>query len=98
MDARFERIKGDPIAWATSIFPGEARDFSGYNVYLLPSEVEKKSFDGGANVKSIMPMLVGCIVYHYPTSEHAHHTGFVYLLSHNDNPALAEKTLEVFLA
>ena len=93
VSTRFEKIKSDPSAWAASVFPGEPRDFAGYNVYLLPSEVEKKSFDGGTNVgKSIMPMLVGCIVYHYPSSEHAHHTGFVYMLSHTDDPALAEPT------
>ncbi|MGO9863057.1 MAG: hypothetical protein ACLPLR_05560 [Terriglobales bacterium] len=93
VSVRFEKIKGDPSAWAASVFPGEARDFPGYNVYLRPSEVEKKSFDGGTNLgKSIMPMLVGCIVYHYPSSEHAHHTGFVYLLSHSDGHDLAEPT------
>jgi hypothetical protein len=97
VDGRFEKVKSDPIAWATSVFPSEARDFGGHNVYLLPSEVEAKSFDGGSNLgESIMPMLVGCIVYHYPSSEHAHHTGFIYLLSHNDNPALAESSTVFF--
>lgn len=99
VDARFQRIKGDPTAWATSVFPGpgEARDFAGFNVYLLPAEVEKKSFDGGGNLgKSVMSMLVGCIAYHYPSSEHAHHTSFVYLLSHSDDTTLAEPTTTFF--
>ncbi len=96
VDARFDKIKGDPIAWATSVFPEASLEFP-QNVHLLPSEVEKKSFNGGVSLgKSVMPMLVGCIVYHYPSSEHAHHTGFVYLLSHSDDPALPEPTTVFF--
>jgi hypothetical protein len=95
--AQFEKIKSDPSAWGASAFPEAPRDFGGYNVYLLPSEVENNSFDGGANMgKSIAPMLVGCIAYRYPSSEHTHHTGFVYMLSHSDDPALAESTRVFF--
>jgi len=96
VDRRFENIKSDPIAWATSVFPGAWLEFP-QNVYLLPSEVEKKSLDGGANLgKSIMPMLVGCVLYHYPSSDHPHHTGFVYILSHSDDTTLAEPSTVFF--
>jgi hypothetical protein len=96
VDMRFDKIKSDPIAWATSVFPENSLEFP-QGVYLLPSEVEKKSFDGGASLgKSINPMLVGCIVYHYPSSEHPHHTGFVYVLSHSDDSSLAEPTTVFF--
>lgn len=95
-DAHFDKIKDDPTAWANSAFPETWLEFP-QGVHLLESEVEKNSFDGGANLgKSIHPMLVGCILYHYPSSEHAHHTGFVYVLSHSDDPALAEATRAFF--
>jgi hypothetical protein len=97
VDARFEKIKGDPPAWAASVYPGAAVDSQGHDVYLLPSEVEKKTFDGGAILgKSINPMLVGCIGYHFPSSEHAHHTGFIYVLSHSDDATLPQPTTVFF--
>jgi hypothetical protein len=65
--------------------------------YLLPSEVNKSPFDGGANLsKSVMPMLIGCIEYHYATSEKPHKTWFVYVLSHKDDPALEPSSRAFF--
>jgi hypothetical protein len=96
-DARFENMKSDPTAWATSVFPGKTMVFPGQNVYLMPAEVEKNSLDGGADLgKSIQPMLVGCIAYRYPSSEHAHHTWFVYVLSHSDKATLPQPTRVFF--
>ncbi len=41
-------------------------------------------------------MLIGCIEYHYPTSEKPHFTWFVYFLSHNDERTLPAPTQDFF--
>jgi hypothetical protein len=89
----FDKFKSDPTMWATSVFPDEPPiDFPGQNVYLMPfADKRNVVFDGGKDVgRSVIPMLVGCIVYHYPSSEHPHHTGFVYTLSHSDDSKVPE--------
>jgi hypothetical protein len=96
-DAQFEKMKNDPTAWGTSVFPEESRLFAGQNVYLMPAEVEAKSFDGGTELgKSIDPMLIGCIAYHYSSSDKPHHTWFVYILTHSDDETLQEPTRVFF--
>jgi hypothetical protein len=90
LSERFERVKNNPVVWSNAIFPGEYSEFM-WNVFLLPSDMKDAVMDGGVNVgKSVMPMLIGCIEYHYATSEKPHHTWFVYTLAHNDDPTLAE--------
>lgn len=96
LSERFERVKNNPVVWSNAIFPGEYSEFM-WNVFLLPSDMKDAVMDGGVNVgKSVMPMLIGCIEYHYATSEKPHHTWFVYTLAHNDDPTLAEPTRVFF--
>jgi len=84
VSARFEKVKNDPVVWSNAIFPGEWSEFVS-NAILLPDDIKGASLDG----KSFMPMLIGCIEYHYATSEKPHHTWFVYTLTHSDDPSLS---------
>jgi hypothetical protein len=98
MIKRSENMKAhDPDLWNNSIFPDDSHRFIPFNVTLWPTDIAGKSFDGGVTLgKSVFPVLIGCIEYHYPTSGKAHHTGFVYVLSHNDDAALQESTRVFF--
>jgi hypothetical protein len=97
MTQRFKQLKTDPELWNNSIFPDDHHDFIPFTTLLLPQEIAASSLDGGSGLgKSVFPVLIGCIEYHYPTSPHAHHTGFVYVLSHTDDPSLAEPTRTFF--
>jgi hypothetical protein len=90
VDRRFENIKSDPAAWANSAFPGAALQ-SLENAYLFPDQIKNRSFDGGQpSGQSVLPMLIGCIGYHYPTSERIHHTAFIYGLARTDDPSIPE--------
>jgi len=93
---RFETVKDNPSVWGTSIFPGEWSEFAS-NAILWPSQIKGNTFDGGAKLgTSVFPVLIGCIEYHYATSEKPHHTWFVYTLVHNEDSALAEPTRVFF--
>jgi hypothetical protein len=83
VSARFERVKNDPVVWSNAIFPGEWSEFLS-NTVLLPTDIQGVSLDA----KNSMPMLIGCIEYHYATSAKPHHTWFVYTLTHSDDPSL----------
>jgi hypothetical protein len=86
MSKQFAKANDDPTIMGAAIFPGDHRDFP-YNTVLWPNDVSGVTLDGGAGLgKSVMPMLIGCIEYHYGTSEKPHRTWFVYVLSHNDDP------------
>jgi hypothetical protein len=88
MPKRFESVKGVPGLWNNSIFSSDSRDF-GMSPILWAKDMN--FFDGGKALgKSVVPMLVGCIEYRYPTSAKPHHTGFVYAISHNDDAAIGE--------
>jgi hypothetical protein len=88
LSKRFEAVKSDPSVWGNSVFPGDSTEIP-LNVFLGPSDIGSTSIDGGRGLgKSIFPMLIGCVEYHYATSEKPHFTGFVYVLSHTDDPAV----------
>jgi hypothetical protein len=91
VSARFERVKNDPVVWSNAIFPEEWSEFVS-NAVLLPTDIKDASLDG----KSFTPMLIGCIEYHYATSDKPHHTWFVYTLAHNDDPTLPEPSRVFF--
>jgi hypothetical protein len=96
VSARFERVKSDPVVWSNAIFPGDWSEFVA-NTVLLPSEIKTGALDGGANLgQSFSPMLIGCIEYHYATSEKPHKTWFVYTLAHKDDPTLQQPTRVFF--
>jgi hypothetical protein len=83
MPKRFDAVKGIHGLWNNSIFSEDSRDF-GMSVILSSKDMDNALIDGGKALgQSVMPMLVGCIEYRYPTSERPHHTGFVYVLSHD---------------
>jgi hypothetical protein len=83
---RFERVKSSPSVWSNAIFPGESSEFASGG-FLLPPEINSTTVDAGANLgQSITLMLIGCIEYHYATSDKPHRTWFLYTLSHNVNP------------
>jgi len=89
---RYERVDSYPSVWGTAVFPGDPANFP-YSTILWQSGINNATFDGGADLgKSVMPMLIGCIKYHYPTSDKPHKTWFVYFISHSDNPALSESS------
>jgi hypothetical protein len=78
-------VKSDRTLWDSSLFP---RDQTSYpqNVILDKGDVDKAVLNGGAGIgKSVSMMLVGCIVYDYPTSLRWHETGFVYTIIRNDD-------------
>lgn len=95
VSARFEKVKNDPVVWSNAIFPGEWSEF-GDNPILWPTDIKGATFEAGTT-KNVFPVLIGCIEYHYATSEKPHRTWFVYTLSHNDNPAL-EPSSRVFFS
>jgi hypothetical protein len=85
MSKRMEDVKPNYGILGGSEFPGNWLDFPG-QATIWPAEVKSDSFDGGTELsRSIQPILVGCIVYRYETSETTHHTGFVYMVSHTDD-------------
>jgi hypothetical protein len=89
MPKRFEYVKAIPGLWNNSIFPNDSHETVA-NVILSPKDIGD-TLDGGNSLgKSMIPVLVGCLEYRYPTSDKPHHTGFVYVLSHNENPSIAE--------
>ena len=86
----FESVKNNPSVWGDSIFPGDYLEFPA-NLVVIPSDVKNASFDGGSSLgNSLIPMLIGCVEYHYPSSDKPHRTQFVYGLSHIDDPAVPE--------
>jgi hypothetical protein len=96
VSARFERVKNNPVVWSNAIFPGDWSEFPSSPI-LWPPQIEENTFDGGADLgKSVMPMLIGCIEYHYATSEKPHKTWFVYTLAHKDDPTLQQPTRVFF--
>jgi len=95
VSARFEKVKSDPVVWSNAIFPGEWSEFMSSPI-LWPAEINS-TVDGGAKFgKSVAPMLIGCIEYHYASSERAHKTWFVYTLAHNDDATVPSPTRVFF--
>jgi hypothetical protein len=96
MPKRFHSVKAVPGLWNNSIFPSDSHEFRGVNIILSPKDMEE-IFDGGTGIgKSVIPVLVGCLEYHYPTSDRPHHTGFVYVLSHNEDSSIPESARAFF--
>lgn len=97
VSARFEKVKKDPVVWSNAIFPGDSSEFTS-NPILWPSEINSATtFDGGVKVgRSVIPMLIGCVEYHYATSEKPHKTWFVYTLAHSDDPTIPLPTRVFF--
>jgi hypothetical protein len=86
----FESVKNNPGVWGDSVLPGDYLEFP-ENLVAPPSDVNGASFDGGSSLgKSIIPVLIGCVEYHYPSSDKPHRTQFVYGLSHIDDPVVPE--------
>jgi hypothetical protein len=98
MSERWENVKTtDPSIWNNSIFPDDSHTFIPLDVFLWPKDIDSNSLDGGAQLgKSIFPVFIGCIEYHFPTSSRPHHTGFVYFLTHTDIPSLPDPTRAFF--
>jgi len=93
---RFERVKNDPSVWGIAIFPGDYTDLPSSPI-LWPPQIKDATFDGGTKVgTSVIPMLIGCVEYHYATSEKPHKTWFVYTLAHSDDPTLPLPTRVFF--
>jgi hypothetical protein len=93
---RFGTVKNDPAVLGNAVFPSDSLEFVS-NPVLWPSEINSATFDGGAHLgKSITPMLIGCIEYHYAASERIHKTWFVYTLAHSDDPELLMPTRAFF--
>lgn len=98
LSLKFQDVKKTyPSIWNSSIFPGDTLPLP-RGVILWAKDINADvSFDGGAQLgKSVNPMLIGCIVYHYGNSDTAHHTGFVYVLSHNEEPSTPESARVFF--
>ena len=97
VSARFEKVKDDPVVWSNAIFPGDWSEFASSPI-LWPAEINSATtFHGGAKVgESFIPMLIGCVEYHYATSEKPHKTWFVYTLSHSDNLTIPLPTRTFF--
>ena len=85
------------LARGLPAFPGRPSHHLRKMCFCLHLEVTKEPLDGGARLgKSVIPMLVGCIAYHYSSSNQPHHTGFIYALSHTDDPGLAQPATVFF--
>jgi hypothetical protein len=80
---KLDKLKNDPAVLGNIVFPGTHVDFP-FNIAMPPSEFK------GISDKTITPMLIGCVAYRYPSSEDTHGTGFVYVLSHEDDPTIQE--------
>lgn len=93
---RAANIKKDPALWNGSIFPGDAAVYMEGPI-LFPKDINSAIIDGGATLgKSVPIMLVGCVVYDFPTALGSHETGFVYLVSHADDPSLPQPSQVFF--
>lgn len=87
----FESVRKYPVVWEDSIFPQGGPITYPQNIIVIPSEIEKQSFDGGPKVgRGVTLAVVGCVEYHYASSDKPHRTGVAYLLSHNEDPAIPE--------
>lgn len=79
----------NPTKWGVSVFPNDSSDLPS-SLIMWPKEVQANSIDGGADLgRSIFPMLIGCIDYQYPTSEHRHQTRFIYDVLYKTQPFIS---------